>query len=38
MYIRYSICLIDKNKTDPSDHYKREYYCMRTLKTIALFT
>ena len=30
-----SICLIDK--TDPSDPYKREYYWMRTLKTIAPF-
>ena len=30
-----SICLIDK--TDPSDPYKREYYWMRTLKTIVLF-
>ena len=30
-----SICLIDK--TDPSDPHKREYYWMRTLKTIAPF-
>ena len=30
-----SICLIDK--TDPSDPHKREYYWMRTLKTIASF-
>ena len=30
-----SICLIDK--TDPSDHYKRVYYWIRTLKTIAPF-
>ena len=31
----FSICLIDKN--DPSDPHKREYYWMRTLKTIAPF-
>ena len=30
-----SICLIDK--TDPSDPHRREYYWMRTLKTIAPF-
>ena len=30
-----SICLTDK--TDPSDPHKREYYWMRTLKTIAPF-
>ena len=30
-----SICLIDK--TDPSDSHKRDYYWMRTLKTIAPF-
>ena len=30
-----SICLIDK--TDPSDLHKREYYWMRTLKTITPF-
>ena len=30
-----SICLIDK--TDSSDLHKREYYWMRTLKTIASF-
>ena len=30
-----SICLIDK--TDPSDPRKREYYWMKTLKTIAPF-
>ena len=30
-----SICLIDK--TDPSDPHKKEYYRMRTLKTIAPF-
>ena len=30
-----SICLIDK--TDPSDPHEREYYWMRTLKTIASF-
>ena len=30
-----SICLIDK--TNPSDPHKREYYWMRTLKTIAPF-
>ena len=29
------ICLIDK--TNASDHHKREYYWMRTLKTIAPF-
>ena len=30
-----NICLTDK--TDPSDDHKREYYLMRTLKTIAPF-
>ena len=30
-----SICLFDK--TDPSDPHEREYYWMRTLKTIAPF-
>ena len=30
-----SICLIDK--TDPSDPHKREYYWMRSLKTIVPF-
>ena len=30
-----SICLIDK--TDPADPHKRDYYWMRTLKTIAPF-
>ena len=30
-----SICLVDK--TDPSDPHMREYYWMRTLKTIAPF-
>ena len=30
-----SNCLIDK--TDPSDPHKKEYYWMRTLKTIASF-
>ena len=28
-------CLIDK--TGPSDPHKKEYYWMKTLKTIALF-
>ena len=30
-----SICLIDK--IDPSNPYKKEYYWMRTLKTITPF-
>ena len=30
-----SICLIDK--TDPSDSHKRQYYWMRTLKTIVFY-